>query len=110
MKKVDEDREDDARCKWPVLLNDDTGNDGVQETSTSIHNGPILIMDMMGGIDGRVEGVIVDGDQFYDADEDLVESDDDSSDSDEDDGRHKKKNMVLNPKNNSIGKSKKMQE
>ena len=79
MKKVDEDREDDARCKWPVLLNDDTGNDGVQETSTSIHNGPILIMDMMGGIDGRVEGVIVDGDQFYDADEDLVESDDDSS-------------------------------
>ena len=42
---------------------------------------PILIMDMMGGLDGRVEGFVVDGDKFYDAEENLVESEDEDDDS-----------------------------
>ena len=40
---------------------------------------PILIMDMMGGLDCRAEGLVVDGDRFYDAEENLVESDDEDS-------------------------------
>ena len=41
--------------------------------------------------------------------EDWSDDSDDSSDI-EDNGKHKKKDTVLNPKGNSIGKSRKMQE
>lgn len=37
---------------------------------------PRLFVDYMGGLDGHSEGVVLDGDEFFDTDENLVESDD----------------------------------
>jgi hypothetical protein len=37
---------------------------------------PRLLVDYMGGLDIRSEGVVIDGDEFFDTDDNLVESDD----------------------------------
>jgi hypothetical protein len=51
------------------------------DASTEIFAGaessePRLLMDIMGGLDSRSEGVVIDGDEFFETDESLVESDD----------------------------------
>lgn len=98
MKKVDEDEDDHShngnnKDGDSLMINDAQSDDtkdwqGEDDTTASSEQavnlatperGPILIMDMMGGIDGRMEGMIVDGDEFYDAEESLVESYDDDS-------------------------------
>jgi hypothetical protein len=38
-----------------------------------------LLVDYMGGIDKRTEGLVIDGDEFFDTEEPLVESDDEAS-------------------------------
>ena len=92
MKKVDEEEGDYDRNAINMdgelsMISDapfDGTNDWKSEDDTTTSSeytvnlataerGPILIMDMMGGIDGRVNGVIVDGDEFYDVEENLVE-------------------------------------
>jgi Lipase (class 3)/FYVE zinc finger len=46
---------------------------GANESIAEDEQGPHLLVDYMGGIDCRVEGVAIDGEEFFDADEHLVE-------------------------------------
>jgi hypothetical protein len=43
------------------------------ESTAEVEQGPHLLVDYMGGIDCRVEGVAIDGEEFFDTDENLVE-------------------------------------
>mmetsp|Transcript_10857 Transcript_10857/g.17098 ORF Transcript_10857/g.17098 Transcript_10857/m.17098 type:complete len:1210 (-) Transcript_10857:22-3651(-) len=47
---------------------DDERGDGAPE--------PQLLLEFLGGIDNRTEGLVIDGDEFFDTEDDLVEQDD----------------------------------
>lgn len=49
--------------------------------------GPQFLLEFLGGIDNRVEGIVIDGDEFFDTGENLVEDDTDASDTSSDIGQ-----------------------
>ena len=51
---------------------------GSSETTVAEEAEPKLLVEMMGGLDCRTETVIIDGDEFFEADETLIESDEES--------------------------------
>lgn len=53
------------------------------EQSADESPGPRLVMDFMGGIDARSEGIIVDGEEFFEPGDHLLEGDDSSDDESE---------------------------
>lgn len=46
------------------------------ESSDKEENNPHLLVDYMGGIDHRVEGVVIDGEEFFETEQSLIESED----------------------------------
>jgi len=60
--------------------NKEAEDKGEADQSESAANaGPHLLLDYMGGIDYRTQGVVIDGDEFYDAEESLLEGDEEST-------------------------------
>jgi hypothetical protein len=51
----------------------------LEEETCGVKLRTTLLVDYMGGIDKRTEGLVIDGDEFFDTEEPLVESDDEAS-------------------------------
>jgi hypothetical protein len=49
------------------------------ETENEEEPEPQLLLEFLGGIDNRTQGIVIDGDEFFDTEEKLVESDPDDS-------------------------------
>jgi hypothetical protein len=50
-----------------------------EEDACGVKIGTTLLVDYMGGIDKRTEGLVIDGDEFFDTEETLIESEDEAS-------------------------------
>lgn len=50
-----------------------------EEEACGVELGTTLLVDYMGGIDKRTEGLVIDGDEFFDTEETLIESEDEAS-------------------------------
>jgi hypothetical protein len=55
--------------------------DGEMAESETEEPGPQLLLEFLGGVDNRTQGIVIDGDEFFDAGDNLVEDDDDIGDS-----------------------------
>lgn len=62
-----------------VLTEQEEGEDSKGNDARDLQPGPTLLVDFMGGLDKRSGGIVVDGDEFFDTKDTLIESDDDSS-------------------------------
>jgi hypothetical protein len=50
-----------------------------EEEVCGVERGTTLLVDYMGGIDKRTESLVIDGDEFFDTEETLIESEDEAS-------------------------------
>ena len=44
---------------------------------------PQLLLEFLGGVDNRAEGIVIDGDEFFDTEDDLIESEDENNGDDD---------------------------
>jgi hypothetical protein len=51
-----------------------------EETDNEKDPAPQLLLEFLGGVDNRTEGIVIDGDEFFDSEAKLVESEDERSD------------------------------
>ena len=74
-------QEDDWRPDTSEPLPSDAGASGNHEEGVEVvdddNTEPKLVMDFMGGIDVRSEGIVIDGDEFFDPENHLIDSSDD---------------------------------
>lgn len=65
-----------------IELSTYANDNGFEEESTLDNNSesgePKFLVEMMGGLDNRTETIVIDGDEFFEADESLLESDEES--------------------------------
>jgi hypothetical protein len=66
----------------------DAADDVAEASEDEVDVEPRFLVDYMGGLDSRSEGVVIDGDEFFDPDENLVESDDENDSRSSDPGNN----------------------
>jgi Lipase (class 3) len=81
---VRESANDKRQCDRVAEIEMSTASDGVLDEDDSLDKGAestepkLFLVEMMGGLDNRTDTVVIDGDEFFEADETLIESDEES--------------------------------
>jgi hypothetical protein len=72
---------DDSTMDFEFERNSSTAEEEYmpEEEARGAELGTTLLVDYMGGIDKRTEGLVIDGDEFFDTEETLIENEDEES-------------------------------